>query len=100
MLVLEMSCGEPPSVDNALPVGGNLYGDTVIYWCKNGFIQGPTNGSVICQKDGKWSWNGANITCKLNLNNNNPIFYFRSEFLDDVSLLLVNNYACTNGYNQ
>ena len=64
MLVLEMSCGEPPSVDNALPVGGNLYGDTVIYWCKDGFIQGPTNGSVVCQKNGKWSWNGGKITCK------------------------------------
>uniref|UniRef100_A0A3B3T3R4 Sushi, von Willebrand factor type A, EGF and pentraxin domain-containing protein 1 n=1 Tax=Paramormyrops kingsleyae TaxID=1676925 RepID=A0A3B3T3R4_9TELE len=49
------SCGPPPPVDHALyqQSGHQLFGDTAIYFCKDGYTAG-NNSKVLCNAQGQW----------------------------------------------
>uniref|UniRef100_A0A8C2AYQ9 Sushi, von Willebrand factor type A, EGF and pentraxin domain-containing protein 1 n=1 Tax=Cyprinus carpio TaxID=7962 RepID=A0A8C2AYQ9_CYPCA len=49
------SCGPPPQVDHALPDAGHqLFGDTAIYFCDDGYIAG-NNTKLFCNAQGVWA---------------------------------------------
>ncbi|XP_056610750.1 sushi, von Willebrand factor type A, EGF and pentraxin domain-containing protein 1 isoform X1 [Triplophysa dalaica] len=49
------SCGPPPPVDHALPdTGHQLFGDTAIYFCDDGYIAG-NNTKLFCNAQGVWA---------------------------------------------
>uniref|UniRef100_A0A8C1JXS3 Sushi, von Willebrand factor type A, EGF and pentraxin domain-containing protein 1 n=1 Tax=Cyprinus carpio TaxID=7962 RepID=A0A8C1JXS3_CYPCA len=49
------SCGPPPQVDHALPdTGHQLFGDTAIYFCDDGYTAG-NNTKLFCNAQGVWA---------------------------------------------
>ncbi|XP_035375850.1 sushi, von Willebrand factor type A, EGF and pentraxin domain-containing protein 1 isoform X3 [Electrophorus electricus] len=49
------SCGPPPPVDHALPdTGHQLFGDTAIYFCDDGYTTG-NNTKLFCNAEGIWA---------------------------------------------
>uniref|UniRef100_A0A671PAW8 Sushi, von Willebrand factor type A, EGF and pentraxin domain-containing protein 1 n=1 Tax=Sinocyclocheilus anshuiensis TaxID=1608454 RepID=A0A671PAW8_9TELE len=49
------SCGPPPQVDHSLPdTGHQLFGDTAIYFCDDGYIAG-NNTKLFCNSQGVWA---------------------------------------------
>ncbi|XP_055055760.2 sushi, von Willebrand factor type A, EGF and pentraxin domain-containing protein 1 isoform X1 [Misgurnus anguillicaudatus] len=49
------SCGPPPPVDHALPdTGHQLFGDTAIYFCDDGYTAG-NNTKLFCNAQGVWA---------------------------------------------
>uniref|UniRef100_A0A8C2KBK0 Sushi, von Willebrand factor type A, EGF and pentraxin domain-containing protein 1 n=1 Tax=Cyprinus carpio TaxID=7962 RepID=A0A8C2KBK0_CYPCA len=49
------SCGPPPQVDHALPNAGHqLFGDTAIYFCDDGYIAGNST-KFFCNAQGVWA---------------------------------------------
>ncbi|TRY57481.1 hypothetical protein DNTS_014228 [Danionella cerebrum] len=49
------SCGPPPQVDHALPdTGHQLFGDTAIYFCDDGYTAG-NNTKLFCSAQGVWA---------------------------------------------
>ncbi|XP_067257601.1 sushi, von Willebrand factor type A, EGF and pentraxin domain-containing protein 1 isoform X4 [Chanodichthys erythropterus] len=50
-----LSCGPPPQVDHALPdTGHQLFGDTAIYFCDDGYTAG-NNTKLFCNAQGVWA---------------------------------------------
>ncbi len=58
------SCGPPPQVDHALPdTGHQLFGDTAIYFCDDGYTSG-NNTKLFCNAQGVWAPpDGFGIPC-------------------------------------
>ncbi|XP_051818518.1 sushi, von Willebrand factor type A, EGF and pentraxin domain-containing protein 1 [Antechinus flavipes] len=51
-----LSCGSPPSVDNAVIIGETYtYGSKVQYRCLEGYVMASDTDTMTCQKDGLWS---------------------------------------------
>nr|XP_015201270.1 PREDICTED: sushi, von Willebrand factor type A, EGF and pentraxin domain-containing protein 1 [Lepisosteus oculatus] len=49
------SCGNPPPIDNAFPESGHqLYGDTAIYFCADGYSLADSS-EVVCNAQGRWT---------------------------------------------
>ncbi|KAG7461968.1 hypothetical protein MATL_G00196770 [Megalops atlanticus] len=48
------SCGPPPPIDHAFPEAGHqLFGDTAIYFCADGY-SAANNSKVLCNSQGVW----------------------------------------------
>ncbi|XP_019410274.1 PREDICTED: sushi, von Willebrand factor type A, EGF and pentraxin domain-containing protein 1, partial [Crocodylus porosus] len=59
-----LTCGPPPSIPNAVPVGeAHTYGSKVQYRCLEGYVMETEADMCVCQEDGQWS--PTSISCFL-----------------------------------